>query len=69
MRNKTMRLTIGDVRTWSLGAAQDEATRLKTLTDQGIDPRQLRAEQNAAADALRLRKQNEAILVAEVWGA
>jgi integrase len=69
MRNKTMRLTIGDVRTWFLGAAQDEATRLKTLTDQGVDPRQLRAEQNAVADALRLKKKNEAILVAEVWGA
>jgi integrase len=69
MRNKTMRLTIGDVRTWALGAAQDEATRLKTLTDQGIDPRQLRAEQDAAADALRLKKQNEAILVTEVWSA
>jgi integrase len=69
MRNKTMRLTIGDVRTWALGGAQDEATRLKTLTDQGIDPRQVQAEQDAAADALRMKKQSEAVLVAQVWGA
>jgi integrase len=49
--NKTIRLTIGDVRTWAVGKAQDEATRLKVLTDQGIDPRELaRDRQKAIAD-------------------
>ncbi|NBQ68739.1 MAG: DUF4102 domain-containing protein [Nitrosomonadaceae bacterium] len=49
LHNKTIRLTIGDVRTWPVGKAQEEATRLKALTDQGIDPREL------------IRKQQEAI--------
>jgi hypothetical protein len=39
---KTLRITIGDVSTWSVGSAQEEASRLKTLTDQGIDPREQR---------------------------
>jgi len=52
LHGKTIRLTIGDVRTWPVGKAQGEATRLKTLTDQGIDPRQVKADK-AAADALK----------------
>lgn len=39
---RTIRMTIGDVRTWSIGRAQAEATRLKAMTDQGIDPREER---------------------------
>lgn len=51
---KNIRLTIGDVRTWDVGKAQAEATRLKALTDQGIDPRDIareKAEAKAAAKA------------------
>ena len=39
LHGKTLRLTIGDQRTWDIGTAQEEATRLKRLVDQGIDPR------------------------------
>ncbi|NMQ28200.1 DUF4102 domain-containing protein [Candidatus Accumulibacter phosphatis] len=49
----TVRLTIGDPRTWTLAAARDEARRLQTLIDQGIDPRQEKADRIAAADAKR----------------
>jgi integrase len=62
-------LTIGDQRTWTLGKAQEEATRLKALTDQGVDPRRLRAEKEAAAEAARLKDRSEAILVGEAWDA
>src|SRR5665647_691862 len=48
LHGKTLRLTIGDVRTWAIGKAQSEATRLKTLTDQGVDPRQQKADRAAA---------------------
>jgi integrase len=51
LHNKTIRLTIGDVRTWPVGKAQDEATRLKGLTDQGIDPRELLRERQEAISA------------------
>jgi integrase len=69
LHGRSLRLTIGDLRTWTLGKAQDEATRLKALTDQGIDPRRLRAEQEAAAETERLKGKSEAALVAEAWEA
>jgi hypothetical protein len=51
MHGKSLRVTIGDVRTWTVGKAQAEATRLKSITDQGIDPRQQALEQRAKAEA------------------
>ena len=33
VHGRTMRTTIGDVKTWAIGKAQKEATRLRTLTD------------------------------------
>jgi len=54
--NRTnLRLTIGDIETWTLGAAQAEARRLKVLTDQGIDPREERAKAEAKNRASRLK--------------
>ena len=50
-----LRLTIGDTETWTLGAAQVEARRLKVLTDQGIDPREERAKTDAKNRARRLK--------------
>ncbi len=54
---KTLRVTIGDARVWTVGKAQAEATRLKTLTDQGIDPRQQKAEKIAKAQAAKLERE------------
>lgn len=65
LNNKTIRLTIGDVRTWSVGKAQAEATRLKTLTDQGIDPRQVKADKEAAEVAARQAKEAESAALAQ----
>jgi integrase len=50
-----LRLTIGDTETWTLGASQVEARRLKVLTDQGIDPREERAKTDAKNRARRLK--------------
>ncbi|MCX7113118.1 MAG: integrase family protein [Proteobacteria bacterium] len=60
INGKTLRLTIGDVRTWKVGKAQDEAARLKVLTDQGIDPRQLKAEQAAKVEAVKVQAKADA---------
>lgn len=50
----TIRSTIGDIRTWSLNSAKEEARRLQRLIDQGIDPRELElAKAQAKADAKR----------------
>jgi len=69
LHSRTLRVTIGDLRTWTIGKAQVEARRIKTLTDQGIDPRLQRAQRHAENEAQR----NEAIrcdlMVAEAWSA
>ena len=73
LHGKTIRMTIGDLRTWGVGAAQKEAARLKTLTDQGIDPRQVIADAIAAkeaeAAALSASEARETVTVAEAWQA
>jgi integrase len=67
LNGKTMRVTIGDVRTWSVGKVQEEATRLKTLTDQGIDPREQKAERRAKAEATKAEDERCDMLLSEVW--
>lgn len=67
LHGKTMRITIGDVRTWSIGKAQIEATDLKALTDKGIDPRQKKDEQRAAAEAANLEAKRRTLTVGDVW--
>lgn len=69
LHGKTVRLTIGDVRTWTVARAQAEATRLKTLTDQGIDPRQIRIEQQAKAEATKQQAKAQATTVGDAWTA
>ncbi|SDH86075.1 tyrosine-type recombinase/integrase [Propionivibrio dicarboxylicus] len=66
LRRQTIRITIGDVRHWTLNSvwsgkgenkvevqrgAREEATNLKMLVNQGIDPRQAKADQIAIAEA------------------
>jgi len=59
----TIRLTIGDPRTWDIAKAQAEARRLKVLLDNGQDPRKVREDALAAErDARALQ---EAVIVAE----
>jgi len=59
LHGKTLRITIGDVRTWVLSDAQAEATRLKAMTDQGFDPRQVLAERLAEEQAAREAREAE----------
>jgi len=78
LNSKTLRVTIGDERTWTISKAQDEATRLKAMTDQGVDPRQVKAEKQearaaakaakeAAAAALAVKEFGESVTVGTVW--
>lgn len=66
-----MRVTIGDVKAWSIEGAQVEARRLKVLIDQGNDPRQVRTDQEAAretkAAALKMQKVRESITLEAAW--
>lgn len=56
LNGKTLRITIGDVRTWSIGQAQAKATAFKAQTDSGIDPRKVLADQVAAGKAAEVAK-------------
>jgi integrase len=71
LHGKTIRMTIGDIRTWGVGAAQKETARLKTLTDQGTDPRQVIADaiatKEAEAAALSATEARETLTVGTAW--
>ncbi len=71
LNGKTIRITIGDQRTWSISKAQDEASRLKVMTDQGLDPRQVRADEVANHEANVIAKKTqesrEIATVGRVW--
>ncbi len=56
LHGKTLRITIGDVRTWSISQAQTKATSYKAQTDSGIDPRKVIADQLAAEKAADLAR-------------
>jgi len=60
VHGRSLSITIGDVKTWTIKKAQDKATRLKTLTDQGIDRREIEREERAKAEATRVRADAEA---------
>lgn len=72
LNGQTIRMTIGDSRTWGIGTAQKEAARLKTMTDQGIDPRQVIADAIVAkevkAAALVMQEARETVTVGTAWG-
>jgi integrase len=80
VNGSTNRRTIGSPETWPLLKAQKEARRLKALTDQKIDPRQLDKERVALAEAKRAAEEaalaaeeadarRDALLVREAWEA
>jgi len=67
LNGKTVRITIGDPRTWSIAKAQTEATRLRSLTDQGIDPRQIEADNRAIVDAKALEARRREMTLGQLW--
>lgn len=69
LHGKTIRITIGDQRVWSIAKAQAEAARLKVLIDQGIDPRQQAADQRAKTEAAKALAKSKEALVNDAWQA
>lgn len=74
LNSRTVRITLGDVKLWSIEQARTEARRLAVVIDNGLDPRELDRQQledkaaavaaaaTAAADAIA-----QAVTVGEVW--
>lgn len=74
LHGKSVRVTIGDARTWPLDGpagvtetARAEATRLKILTDKGIDPRTEKAQRRADAAAAAASAAFRSEPAIEVW--
>lgn len=63
VKGQSMRITIGKISVWSIPEAQVEARRLQMLIDQGNDPRQVKADEEAAKVAANLAQ--EAMVVAQ----
>jgi integrase len=62
---KTIRMTIGDVKSWTISDAQAEAITLKVMVDKGIDPRQHKAKQLADAEAVRFKSEKGLVIWSE----
>ncbi len=62
-----LRITIGDVKVWTLDDARTEARRLQGLIDQGIDPRQEKAERIATTEAKREEARRIESPALEAW--
>jgi len=69
LNRQTVRVTIGDVRAWTLAAARDEARRLQTTIDQGMDPRQEKLERITAAKVKREEAKRIATPALDAWGS
>ncbi len=78
INKKTIRITIGDISTYTISAAQKIATDYKAQTDQGIDPRQVVIDKEkakqvaiAAEEAARIVQQtqqlHDSITLGDVW--
>lgn len=69
IHGQTVRLTIGDPRSWTIDQAQEEARRLQRLIDDGKDPREVKAEARAAHEARAAAEAVEAVTVGAAWAA
>jgi integrase len=67
VHGNTRRFTIGDPGTWTIDKARAEASRLGTLIDQGIDPREVDAEARAAHRARAAAEAAKAMTVGAAW--
>lgn len=74
LNGSTIRINIGTVADWPIEKARTEAGDLKQLIDKGIDPRELKRQQEAdkaaaiAADAAQVEAdKTQAVTVGDIW--
>ncbi|UTV55196.1 tyrosine-type recombinase/integrase [Burkholderia arboris] len=66
---KTIRITVGDPRAWTLAKARTEAARLKTVIDDGHDPREQAAQKQAAHEARTAEAKRKDLTFGDAWEA
>lgn len=69
LHGDTIRITIGDPRSWDIDQAQEEARRLQRLVDDGVDPREHAAEKRAAMAARKAEVERQDVTFADAWDA
>lgn len=67
LRGRTVRKTIGDVKSWSIEGARAEANAIRVLLDKGHDPRELERDAEAVRRANEAETEANALQVGEVW--
>ncbi len=67
LNNKAIRITIGDIKNWSLKQAQSKANEYRVMIDQGIDPRRAARDQKEANDIADRRDKALAMTLRTVW--
>lgn len=67
IHGRTVRITIGSARSWTIDKAQEEARRLQTLVDAGIDPREQAVEQRAAYELRRAEALRRDVTFGDAW--
>ncbi|MFL9996124.1 integrase family protein [Paraburkholderia sediminicola] len=67
LHGKTVRLTIGDVKAWTLDKARSEAARLRTVIDAGHDPREQAAKLKADHAARQIEAVRKGATLREAW--
>ena len=67
LNGKDIRCTIGDCGTWGIDQAREEARRLGSLVDLGVDPREQKRERIAAVAAKKEEARRHEVTVGEAW--
>ena len=67
LNNKNIRITIGNVSSYSIAKARDEAVGFKAMTNKGIDPRQVKADQ-ITSDAVKAQAKKDKAIALTVQG-
>lgn len=65
--DNSFRLTIGDIKVWTINAAQKEARRLQTLCDAGMDPRLEKKKNLLEVTNAKIQVNNQQLIVRTVW--
>jgi integrase len=69
IHGSTVRVTIGDPKSWPIDKAQEEARRLQRMIDEGKDPREVRADQRLASIARKTEAYRQDVTFAVAWEA
>ena len=67
LNGKSLRITIGDIKTWALGKAQKEARRLMVMIDGNQDPRQVRDDATAEREAKQEESNRKVMTLGDAW--